>query len=142
MMFGDDKAGRWDFFKHFNSPKLNQEPGFLAKSGEYEGCGTPDGVYDLVGNLHEWVSTSVSTKFMQQYRRDPIRRHGQPWHLGNAIFMGGFFSTTTELGHGCHFTTIAHGPKYHDYSTGFRCCRDATTAVVPAAVIPAKAGIH
>jgi cysteine-rich repeat protein len=29
----------------------------LARSGEFAGCETPEGVFDLVGNLHEWVST-------------------------------------------------------------------------------------
>jgi hydroxymethylpyrimidine/phosphomethylpyrimidine kinase len=40
--------------------------------------------------------------------------------------MGGFFSTKSEHGDGCTFTTAAHDVRYHDYSTGFRCCRDAT----------------
>jgi len=43
--------------------------------------------------------------------------------VGNGIFMGGFYSTTGELGPGCLFTTVAHDAGYHDYSTGFRCCR-------------------
>jgi formylglycine-generating enzyme len=44
--------------------------------------------------------------------------------------MGGFYSTHGELGPGCTFTTIAHEPRYHDYSTGFRCCADANVATV------------
>lgn len=124
-LFPKVKAGRWDFFEHFNNPKLNQEPGYLARTGDHERCATADGVYDMVGNLHEWVADGVSTKFMQHYQSERIRRHDQPWRLGNAIFMGGFFSTQTEHGHGCHFTTIAHAAKYHDYSIGFRCCSDA-----------------
>jgi hypothetical protein len=44
---------------------------------------------------------------------------------GNAIFLGGFFSTTSEHGPGCEFVTIGHEASYHDYSTGFRCCRGA-----------------
>jgi hypothetical protein len=45
-------------------------------------------------------------------------------NLGKGVFMGGFFSTTNEHGEGCEFVTMAHEPKYHDYSTGFRCCKD------------------
>jgi hypothetical protein len=42
--------------------------------------------------------------------------------------MGGFYSTTDQHGAGCAYTTIAHEPSYHDYSTGFRCCADAGDA--------------
>jgi len=45
-------------------------------------------------------------------------------NVGKGVFMGGFFSTTNEHGSGCEFVTMAHEPKYHDYSTGFRCCKD------------------
>ena len=40
--------------------------------------------------------------------------------------MGGFYSTANQHGAGCYYTTIAHEPSYHDYSTGFRCCMDAS----------------
>jgi formylglycine-generating enzyme len=51
------------------------------------------------------------------------RRIGK--HPGNGIFMGGFFSTMSQHGDGCQYVTAAHDPHYHDYSTGFRCCKDA-----------------
>jgi hypothetical protein len=44
-------------------------------------------------------------------------------NTGKGIFMGGFFSTTNQHGRGCDFVTMAHEPRYHDYSTGFRCCK-------------------
>jgi len=47
-------------------------------------------------------------------------------HYGNGVFMGGFYSTSNQQGQGCGYITIAHGPRYHDYSTGFRCCADAS----------------
>ena len=47
-------------------------------------------------------------------------------NTGHGIFMGGFYSTGDEHGKGCGFVTIGHEPKYHDYSTGFRCCKDPT----------------
>ncbi len=77
----------------------------------------------MVGNLHEWVSDSVGEDVLEILDKDKVQRNGQPWHAGNGIFMGGFFSTTDQHGPGCTFTTIAHEPKYHDYSTGFRCCK-------------------
>ncbi|TKD12563.1 formylglycine-generating enzyme family protein [Polyangium fumosum] len=116
--------GAWTY-EVFNDPKLDREPGFLAKSGEYETCGSDEGAFDMVGNLHEWVSDAVGSDIEDVLLRDEVERKKQPWRVGNGIFMGGFFSTTLEHGPGCAFTTIAHEPTYHDYSTGFRCCMDA-----------------
>ena len=110
-------------YEAFNDPKLDQEPGFLANSGEYENCASSEGVFDMVGNLHEWVSDTVSQQFGEAFEAEDVHRKKQPWRPGNGIFMGGFFSTTSEHGPGCKFTTIAHEPRYHDYSTGFRCCK-------------------
>ena len=115
----------WSYEKHFNDPKLDQEPGFLARTGQYEGCVSGYGVFDLVGNVHEWVSDRVDASLPDKLplQEDIARKVGP--RTGNAIFMGGFFSTTSEHGKGCRFVTIGHEAKYHDYSTGFRCCRDA-----------------
>lgn len=111
----------------FNSPELNKEPGFLTKAGEMPMCRSEHGIYDMVGNVHEWVSDPVTTPFIEQLKTDGHVRHDQPWKPGNAIFMGGFYATTNEHGPGCHFTTVAHNRRYHDYTTGFRCCADART---------------
>ena len=113
-------------YENFNDPKLNQEPGFLGKSGDYETCHSDEGVYDIVGNLHEWIKDDVGTDIEEVLEKDGVERKTQPWRAGNAMFMGGFFSTTIEHGPGCTYTTIAHEPSYHDYSTGFRCCKSAT----------------
>jgi formylglycine-generating enzyme len=83
-----------------NNPALNQVPGTLAKSGEHEGCTNDYGVYDMVGNLHEWVA-------------DP-----------SGTFQGGYYLDTHLNGDGCTYRTMAHESWYHDYSTGFRCCAD------------------
>jgi formylglycine-generating enzyme required for sulfatase activity len=99
--------------------------GYLAKTGAYEGCASEDGVMDLVGNLHEWVSDSVDEGFVERMESEPVERRKQPWREGNGIFASGFFSTTKEHGPGCTFLTIAHEPSYHDYSIGFRCCQTA-----------------
>ena len=90
--------------REMNDPRLNQVQGGLAKTGAYAACVTDAGVFDMVGNLHEWT-------------RDP-----------NGTFQGGFWLDTHEHGDGCAYRTIAHDFGYHDYSTGFRCCQDPTTA--------------
>jgi hypothetical protein len=83
-----------------NDPRNNQLEGTVAKTGAYPECVTDHGVYDMVGNLHEWTA-------------DP-----------NGTFQGGYWLDTSQHGEGCAYRTIAHGYTYHDYSTGFRCCAD------------------
>ncbi len=90
---------KWDWDR-MNRPELNQVPGTLAHTGEHDGCTNGYGVYDMVGNLHEWVD-------------DP-----------NGTFQGGYYQDTTINGEGCQYVTMAHEARYHDYSTGFRCCAD------------------
>jgi hypothetical protein len=86
--------------QEMNDPRLNQLAGTLAPTGSHEDCKNDYGVYDMVGNLHEWTS-------------DP---HG--------TFQGGYYLDTHRNGDGCMYRTVAHDFTYHDYSTGFRCCED------------------
>jgi hypothetical protein len=123
-LFGSNGRA-WKYDENFNSPELLKTEGYLAKTGAYEGCASEDGVMDLVGNLHEWVSDSVDEGFVERMESEPVERRKQPWREGNGIFASGFFSTTKEHGPGCTFLTIAHEPSYHDYSIGFRCCQTA-----------------
>lgn len=123
IRFGADSR-RWRY-EDFNDPTLDQEPGFLEKTGVFEQCGGDFGVYDLVGNLHEWVSDTVDDALIEKLDAEEVTRNHQPSRTGNGVFLGGFFSTHQELGPGCKFTTVAHEPTYHDYSTGFRCCAPA-----------------
>lgn len=81
-----------------NDPRLNQLPDSLAVTGGHPQCVTPEGVYDLHGNVHEWVADPAGT------------------------FKGGFYVDAVINGAGCGYTTTAHTTSYHDYSTGFRCC--------------------
>jgi sulfatase modifying factor 1 len=93
-----DRA-QWDS-EHMNDPSLNQLPGTVAPTGSHAGCTNGYGVYDMVGNLHEWVA-------------DP-----------GGTFQGGYYQDTHINGDGCTYKTQAHAAWYHDYSTGFRCCAD------------------
>ena len=83
-----------------NDPKLNQWDGTLMRTGANAGCTNDYGVYDMVGNVHEWTD-------------DP-----------NGTFQGGWYLDTSINGDGCKYRTSAHELTYHDYSTGFRCCAD------------------
>lgn len=56
-----------------------------------------DAVYDMVGNLDEWVDDE------------------------NGAFHGGFYSRATRLG--CDARISTHPRQYSDYSLGTRCCK-------------------
>jgi formylglycine-generating enzyme required for sulfatase activity len=110
------------FAAHYNSPRLNQEPGFLEPTGAHPSCVSEDGAYDMVGNLHEWVADSVSSNLRKEIPLEiSADMLGAP---GNGVFMGGFYSSHGEHGAGCAYATTNHKPDYHDYSIGFRCCAD------------------
>jgi formylglycine-generating enzyme required for sulfatase activity len=119
-VFGTHVTMTYD--SHYNSPRLNQEPGYLARTGDYAKCVNDYGLHDMVGNLHEWVADDVSARLRHEI---PISYDdGLLGPAGNGVFMGGYFSAHGEHGEGCNYVTTAHRPDYHDYSTGFRCCAD------------------
>jgi Sulfatase-modifying factor enzyme 1 len=93
-------AQSWRFvgMTEMNDPRLNQLDGTLTPTGSHEECTNDYGVFDMVGNLHEWTN-------------DP-----------NGTFQGGYYLDTHKNGDGCTYRTVAHEFTYHDYSTGFRCC--------------------
>ncbi|MEZ4302174.1 MAG: SUMF1/EgtB/PvdO family nonheme iron enzyme [Polyangiaceae bacterium] len=84
---------------NMNDERLNQLKGTVAKTGQFSKCKNSYKLYDMVGNLHEWTSASAGT------------------------FRGGYYLDTKINGEGCNYRTTAHGAKYRDYSTGFRCCK-------------------
>jgi formylglycine-generating enzyme len=56
-----------------------------------------DRIYDMVGNLDEWIDDE------------------------NGTFVGGFYARSTSKG--CEAEINGHAPAYFDYSTGVRCCK-------------------
>jgi sulfatase modifying factor 1 len=79
--------------------KANGKP-LLRKTGETPDCKSEwgnDAVFDMVGNLDEWVDDAKGR------------------------FSGGFFSRSTR--EGCDASITAHPRSYYDYSLGVRCCK-------------------
>lgn len=87
-------------------PRLNQvlDNGapMLERTGSRPGCASrwgDDAVFDMVGNLDEWIDSKKGT------------------------FVGGFYSRSTRKG--CNAKVSAHPRRYLDYSLGIRCCKKA-----------------
>lgn len=97
LLYGDASKNHLD-------PRLNLTEDaagpLLQKTGTVELCRSEwgrDAVYDMVGNLDEWVD--------------------EP----RGAFLGGFYSRATR--EGCDSRISSHPPEYFDYSLGVRCCR-------------------
>jgi hypothetical protein len=106
------------FILHGNSslghrdPRLNllfesERNPLLRPTGATLKCASPwngDAVYDMVGNIDEWVEGEKAP-----------------------AFVGGFYARSTTKG--CEAIVDSHAAIYYDYSTGARCCRDAPAGV-------------
>lgn len=73
-----------------------------AASGSYQTCVSPFGIYDMMGNVEEWVTSRPGRQF-------------------KGSLMGGFWAKPWT---GCRGTNDAHEPSFKFYETGFRCCAD------------------
>jgi hypothetical protein len=92
-----------------SDPRLNkvvhENAALLRETGGSPLCKSVwgnDAIYDMVGNVDEWVD-------------DP-----------EGMFLGGFYSRATR--NGCESKITAHPLAYFDYSLGFRCCADLAGA--------------
>ena len=84
-----------------------------APSGAKRGCKTKRGVYDLTGNVEEWVTKS--------------RAHANAYaHILIGCYWSGCYGGGKPT---CRSTNAAHGPEFRFYETGFRCCKDPAAPV-------------
>ncbi len=71
-------------------------------TGQNPACVSKAGVYDLTGNVEEWVGASAS----------------------EAVLLGGAFDTPDDKAR-CYRRNDTFGSGYANLRTGFRCCKDA-----------------
>jgi protein-disulfide isomerase/uncharacterized membrane protein len=69
-------------------------------TGELPGCVSEAGVYDLTGNVEEWVGASAE----------------------QAVLLGGSFDTSSDHAR-CYRRNDTYGPGFANVRTGFRCCK-------------------
>lgn len=112
ILFNNMSVGMID--PRMNKVTVKGKP-LLRKTGATPECKSEwegDAIYDMVGNLDEWVDDPEGT------------------------FAGGFYSRTAK--NGCDKVIRAHTPSYYDYSTGGRCCRDLMAMPSDGAASPTK----
>jgi formylglycine-generating enzyme required for sulfatase activity len=80
-----------------------------APSGFYAECVSDYGVYDLTGNIEEWV-----------VRTQP-HVNSYPHVLKGCYWAGCYGGAKPK----CSSTNPAHADGFRYYETGFRCCKDA-----------------
>jgi formylglycine-generating enzyme required for sulfatase activity len=93
-----------------------------APSGSHLACVSSYGIFDMMGNVEEWVAT----------RSGPGSAGGEPGEAGRnprhrrwpGALMGGFWAKPWT---GCRGTNDAHEPTFVFYETGFRCCAEPGT---------------
>lgn len=91
-----------DEYKVFaRDPKEMRRLDQSEPAGSRKTCRSASGAYDMVGNAEEWVTCDNG-------------RYG--WCLVSRFWAEPF---------SCHNMIITHAPRWHYYSTGFRCCKDA-----------------
>jgi len=73
-------------------------------SGSRPGCVSPHGVFDMTGNVDEWV----------------VNESGQPYKSG---LKGGYWGPVRDR---CRPMTTIHSEGFSFYQIGFRCCADAS----------------
>lgn len=77
-------------------------------TGSMPGCRSRAGVYDLVGNVEEWVGADEE----------------------EAVLLGGAFDTAGRRAR-CFRRNAVFGPGFQAARTGFRCCQDPVQPEVP-----------
>ena len=100
-----DNLVKVDVFKatNKNTPEAILLHSLLVPSGSKKDCVSDWGVYDLAGNIDEWV----------------INETGRPYVSG---LMGGHVFGVRNASRPM---TDAHGPTFSWYESGGRCCEDA-----------------
>jgi Sulfatase-modifying factor enzyme 1 len=100
-----------DFGALFDPKRTSEQIARLDQrvaSGSLDRCESPYGVFDMTGNVDEWVVNEPSF----------LARHPSAYVSG---LKGGYWGPVRDR---CRPTTIAHPPSFRFYQIGFRCCAD------------------
>ena len=91
----------------------------LMPVGSYESGKSPYGVYDMAGNVWEWVNDWYDAKY---YEKSPANPPGPASGTKKVIRGAGWQNETPTVR---IFTRVDSDPTIRNESTGFRCAMDA-----------------
>ena len=110
----------WQALARWPASEAVAEAGRLFQadvSGARSECVSEEGVYDLTGNVAEWVR-----------RDDPAPRPGYDHVLKGCYWAGCYHEPQPN----CAFRNSAHPSSFRTYEAGFRCCRGLEGATASA----------
>lgn len=105
------KAPNWTALGKYPAPEGQAEADRLYQgdpSGSRTMCLTDTGVFDLTGNVAEWVKRSYP------------HANNYDYVVKGCFWSQCYMDTTPD----CNFTNSAHPPGFRSYEFGFRCCMD------------------
>ena len=91
----------------------------LMPVGSYEAGKSPYGVYDVVGNVWEWVNDWYDARY---YERSPSKNPKGPQEGTKKVIRGAGWQNETPTVR--IFTRVESDPMMRNESTGFRCAAD------------------
>jgi formylglycine-generating enzyme required for sulfatase activity len=124
---GDDRRFPWGNVeptaKHLNYNQRWIGEKTLMPVGSYELGKSPYGVYDMAGNVWEWVNDWYDDRY---YEKSPAKNPPGPETGSHKVLRSSGWLVETPLGR--IFTRVKSDPLIRNESTGFRCAMDATNA--------------
>ncbi|MBN1452449.1 MAG: SUMF1/EgtB/PvdO family nonheme iron enzyme [Anaerolineales bacterium] len=95
--------------------------GDAVEVGRYESGKSPYGIYDMVGNVSEWVADWYSETY---YQNSPVSNPFGPEIGEHRVRRGGDYSVSNNNVSSAH--RFYFDPAYTSVGLGFRCAKDAT----------------
>ncbi|RMH02976.1 MAG: formylglycine-generating enzyme family protein [Nitrospirae bacterium] len=106
--------------KHLNFNQVWRGEQTLVPVGMYEKGKSPYGVYDMAGNVWEWVADWYDPTY---YQKSPRRNPKGPASGTHRVLRGSGWNVETPMVR--IFTRVKSHPLNRDHATGFRCAADA-----------------
>jgi len=95
--------------------------GGTSRVGSYESGKSPYGVYDMAGNVWEWVADWYSEIY---YQSSPLSNPFGPDLGQSRVLRGGSWNRSEYDSRASN--RLKYGPDYNNFDIGFRCAREAS----------------
>lgn len=107
--------------KHLNFNQQWRGYKTLMPVGVYEDGKSPFGVYDMAGNVWEWVADWYDARY---YGKSPTRNPQGPETGTHKVLRGSGWHVESPMVR--IFTRVKSDPHNRNHATGFRCAKDAS----------------